>query len=58
MPDTHYLRDVLILLAAALVSVPLLERLRFGPVLGYLAAGFFVGPTGFQLISGVEGTRA
>ncbi|MBF0095082.1 MAG: cation:proton antiporter [Alphaproteobacteria bacterium] len=58
MPDTHYIRDVLILLASALVCVPLFERLRMGPVLGYLAAGFVVGPTGFQLISGIEGTRA
>lgn len=58
MPDTHYLRDVLVLLVAALVSVPLFERARLGPVLGYLAAGVMIGPHGFALIGEIEGTRS
>ncbi|MEO5375256.1 MAG: monovalent cation:proton antiporter-2 (CPA2) family protein [Alphaproteobacteria bacterium] len=52
------MRDVLVLLAAALAAVPLFERLRLGPVLGYLAAGVVIGPHGLALIGEMEGTRA
>ncbi len=41
---------VLILLLAAIIAVPLAQRLRVSPVLGYLAAGLVVGPFGFAFI--------
>lgn len=43
--------NVLIYLVAALIAVPLFERLRLGAILGYLAAGVAIGPSGLELIS-------
>lgn len=54
MIETHYLTDILILLAAAIIAVPLFQRLGFGSVLGYLAAGVIVGPWGFSFIDQIE----
>lgn len=45
-----YLRGVLIFLIAAVVIVPLFQRARTGPVLGYLAAGALIGPHALALI--------
>lgn len=45
-----------IFLAAAVVAVTLFKRLGLGSVLGYLAAGAVIGPSGFGLASEVEGT--
>ena len=36
MTETHYLADILILLAAAIVMVPVFQRMGLGAVLGYL----------------------
>ena len=44
------LLGVVTLLAAAVVAVPLLKRIGFGSVLGYLVAGMMIGPFGLQLI--------
>ncbi|HXQ31562.1 MAG TPA: monovalent cation:proton antiporter-2 (CPA2) family protein [Steroidobacteraceae bacterium] len=46
--------QVALLLAAAVVAVPLFRKLRLGAVLGYLAAGMLVGPSGLGLISNVD----
>ena len=54
MIETHYLADILILLAAAIIAVPLCQRLGLGSVLGYLAAGVIVGPSGFGFIAQIE----
>jgi len=54
MTEVHYLEDILILLAAAVIAVPLFQRLGLGSVLGYLAAGAFVGPWGLGFIDQVE----
>ena len=43
-------------LAAAVLAVPLFQRLGLGTVLGYLAAGAAIGPTGLGLIQDVEQT--
>ena len=51
------LADVLILLVAAVVIVPLLKRLKSSPVIGYLAAGILIGPHGLGFISDAEGAR-
>lgn len=41
---------VVVLLAAGVVAVPLFKRLGLGSVLGYLAAGLLLGPSGVGLI--------
>ncbi|MSP67475.1 MAG: potassium transporter KefB [Alphaproteobacteria bacterium] len=46
------LQDALILLLAAVAVVPLVQRLRWSPVLGYLVAGAAIGPFGLAFIKG------
>ncbi len=50
----HHLTEIALYLGAALVAVPLFRRLGFGAVLGYLAAGMLLGPSGLSLIDEVE----
>jgi monovalent cation:proton antiporter-2 (CPA2) family protein len=57
MTETHYLQDILILLAAAIITVPLFQRFRLGSVLGYLVAGAIVGPWGFGFIDEIREIR-
>jgi monovalent cation:proton antiporter-2 (CPA2) family protein len=49
-----YLYDIVILLLAAVVLVPLFQAIRLGAVPGFLVAGILVGPGGFGLIGKVE----
>ncbi len=42
---------IVVLLAAGTIAVPLFKRLGLGSVLGYLAAGLLLGPSGIGLIS-------
>jgi monovalent cation:proton antiporter-2 (CPA2) family protein len=51
---TSYLTDLLILLAAAVVVVPLFQAARLGAVPGFLIAGVIVGPSGLGLIDRVS----
>ncbi len=53
MIDT-FLYQALIYLAAAVICVPVAKRLGMGSVLGYLAAGIVIGPSGLGFI-GQEG---
>jgi CPA2 family monovalent cation:H+ antiporter-2 len=48
------LRDLLIILLAAVAVVPLFRRLRASAVLGYLVAGTLIGPHGLGLIRETE----
>src|SRR4051812_15175020 len=48
------LGQVVALLGAGVVAVPLFKRLGLGSVLGYLAAGLAIGPFGFGLFSDSE----
>lgn len=57
MSDHAILIDVLILLATAVVAVPLAQRLGLGTVLGYLAGGVVIGPWALGLIDGVDEIR-
>ena len=57
MQETLYLTHILFLLAAAVLTVPVFQRLGLGSVLGYLAAGAVIGPWGLELISQVEEIR-
>ncbi|WP_332686460.1 monovalent cation:proton antiporter-2 (CPA2) family protein [Devosia sp.] len=45
---------VVALLGAAVIGVPLFKRMGLGSVLGYLAAGLLLGPSGIGLISDPE----
>lgn len=49
-----YLTDIAILLAAAVVAVPLFQSMRMGAVPGFVIAGVIVGPYGLGLIGNVE----
>jgi monovalent cation:proton antiporter-2 (CPA2) family protein len=49
-----YLKEVVIILAAAGIFIPLFHRFHVSPVLGYLAAGFAVGPHGLGSIGEPE----
>ncbi|MCJ8323548.1 MAG: cation:proton antiporter [Rhizobiales bacterium] len=57
MQETIYLTHILFLLAAAVLTVPIFQRLGLGSMLGYLTAGVIVGPWGAGLISQVEEIR-
>jgi len=58
MPEHQYLHDVLVLLVALLVFVPLFQRLKMGSILAYLVAGMVIGPSTLGLVESLEGTRA
>ncbi|WP_448187341.1 monovalent cation:proton antiporter-2 (CPA2) family protein [Azospirillum sp. sgz301742] len=55
MPHTPALADVLVILLAAVLVVPLFERLKASPVLGYLVAGMMIGPHGLSIIGDPDG---
>ena len=57
MAETNYLADILILLAAAIIAVPVFQRMGLGSVLGYLAAGAIIGPWGFSFIDQIDEIR-
>jgi glutathione-regulated potassium-efflux system ancillary protein KefC len=48
--------DAVVYLGAAVVCVPLATRLKLGSVLGYLAAGCLVGPSGLGLVGDAQAT--
>ena len=50
MHQSEYLFDVLIFLTAMIVIVPVFQRFKLSPILGYLAAGMIIGPYGLKLI--------
>ena len=54
MHEPAWLGHMLIYLAAAVLCVPLAVRFGLGAVLGYLAAGVAIGPSGLGLIRDVE----
>ena len=49
-----FLKDVLVLLLAVQIFVPLFQRIDISTILAYLAAGIVIGPFGFGLISNIE----
>lgn len=49
--------DALVFLAAAVLVAPLLRRLKFSLVLGYLAAGAVIGPHALGMVEDLEETR-
>ena len=56
--DTHgFLFEIVLLLAVAIVAVVLFRRLGVSPMLGYLAAGLLIGPSGLALVNDVDTIR-
>jgi monovalent cation:proton antiporter-2 (CPA2) family protein len=51
MSESGSLREAVVFLAAAGTMVPLMQRLRISPVLGWLAAGLVLGPHGAARLS-------
>src|SRR3990172_6233315 len=51
------LLEVVVLLGAAVVLVPLAKRFGFGMVLGYLGAGLVIGPWALGLVADVENIK-
>jgi monovalent cation:proton antiporter-2 (CPA2) family protein len=51
VPQATAYSDALIFLGAAVVAVPIFRWLRLGSILGYLAAGLAIGPSGLGLFS-------
>lgn len=54
MEHGNFLIYVLVFLAAAVIVIPLFKRFGLSAVLGYLAAGIMIGPSGFGLIHETE----
>ena len=53
----HMLQQVTVFLLTAVLLVPLFRRFGLGAVLGYLAAGMLIGPSGLKLVGDLEATR-
>ena len=56
MAEPSLLRDALVYLGAAVVCVPLAKRAGLGSVLGYLIAGFAIGPSALRWVGDVQST--
>jgi CPA2 family monovalent cation:H+ antiporter-2 len=54
MENHAFLFEIVLLLTAAIITVVLFERLRVSPMLGYLAGGMIIGPSGLALVFDVE----
>jgi CPA2 family monovalent cation:H+ antiporter-2 len=50
--------DTLVILTAAVVGASLAERLKAGPIVGYLAAGLLIGPAILNLVGDVKAPQA
>lgn len=48
--NMEYLIDIIILLSAAVIAVPLFQSLRLGAIPGFLVAGIVLGPSGLGYI--------
>jgi monovalent cation:H+ antiporter-2, CPA2 family len=57
MSDSLNLRDILIILTAAVAIVPVFRRFRANAVLGYLVAGALIGPHGLGLLRDIGATE-
>ena len=51
---SSYLIDIIILLMAAVIAVPIFQAIRLGAVPGFLISGVIVGPSGFGLIDNIS----
>ena len=51
---SSYLIDIIILLMAAVIAVPIFQAIRLGAVPGFLVSGVIVGPSGLGLIDNIS----
>lgn len=51
---SSYLIDIIILLMAAVIAVPIFQAIRLGAVPGFLVSGIIVGPSGLGLIDNIS----
>ncbi len=56
-PEIPYIKEIVVFLVCAVLVVPLFQRLRVSPILGYLAIGALIGPHGLAVIDDVEGVQ-
>lgn len=49
-----FIYPAIVFIGAAIIFVPLFQRMGFGSVLGYLTAGIIIGPYGLKFISDSE----
>jgi monovalent cation:proton antiporter-2 (CPA2) family protein len=52
--NIEYLTDIIILLSAAIIAVPIFQSLRLGAIPGFLIAGIIIGPSGFGFIENYD----
>ncbi|NOZ10953.1 MAG: potassium transporter KefC [Gammaproteobacteria bacterium] len=52
--NTDYLLDIIILLSAAVIAVPLFQSLKLGAIPGFLVAGVVLGPSGLGYIENYD----
>lgn len=52
--NTEYLTDIIILLSAAVITVPLFQALKVGAIPGFIVAGLVLGPSGLGYIENNE----
>ena len=52
--NTEYLTDTIVLLAAAVIAVPLFQSLGLGAIPGFLVAGLVLGPSGLGFIENYD----
>jgi monovalent cation:proton antiporter-2 (CPA2) family protein len=52
--ENGFLAEAAIYLGATAIAVPIFKRLRLGSVLGFLAAGILLGPSGLKLLDAGE----
>lgn len=50
--DIPFLREIVVFLVIAAILVPLFQRIRISPVLGFLIAGVVIGPHGLGVFAG------
>ena len=55
--SSQYLLDILALLLATVMVVPIFHAIRLGAILGYLTAGVILGPWGLGIITEVDQIR-
>jgi monovalent cation:proton antiporter-2 (CPA2) family protein len=55
--NIEYLTDIIILLAAAVIAVPLFQSLGLGAIPGFLVAGVILGPSGLGYIENYDEIR-
>jgi CPA2 family monovalent cation:H+ antiporter-2 len=58
MGHSGFLFEAIVFLLATVVVVPVFERLKASPLVGYLIAGLIIGPNGIGVVKDVENVNA